>query len=517
LLWAVVWGAVFGVLVISTLQAFLKGYPTLAQRTELAHSMQAFVILIGEGHHLETAAGFTSWRLMTTTAIIGAIWALRTSAGLLRGEEDTGRWEVLLAGPTSARRATVEVLFGLGVALVAMFAATSVGVLLAARVPGARFSIDLAFLFALSIVSSAAMFLAIGALASQLAASSGQATMLGSGVLGIAYVVRLVADANDSLGWLRWLSLLGWVEELSPLRDPQLVALLPMGALIACCCGLTVVLAGRRDLNASVLREPESRPGSTRWLSGPTGLAARLTVTPALIWLVVIGGYAVLLGAVTHSATSVITSGSPAVMAALGRLGIRQAAQGYLGLIFLMASVVIALAAASQLAAMREEEASGRLDNLLVRPVSRAVWLAGRLGTAVGLVVLLGLATGVGTWIGAANQHTGASPLTLVEAGLNVIPPAVFVLGAGAVVFGIRPQLTAAAAYGIVTWSLMVDLLAALVRNADVLKDSSLFTHIALSPAVKPDWGADAIIVLLGFGAAVLGTLAFQRRDIEYA
>ena len=368
LLWAVVWGAVFGLLVVSTVQAFLKGYPTLAQRTELAHSMQAFVILIGEGHHLETAAGFTSWRLMTTTAVIGAIWALRTSTGLLRGEEDAGRWELLLAGPTSARRATLEVLLGLGVSLFAMFVATSVGVALAARIPGARFPIDLGFLFALSLVSSAAMFLAIGTLTSQLAANSGQATMLGSAVLGLAYVVRLVADANTSLGWLRWASPLGWIEELSPLRDPQLIALVPMSAMIAGCCVLTVVLAGRRDLNASVLRERESRPGSTRWLSGPTGLAARLAEFPALIWLIVIGGYAGLLGAVTHSATSVITSGSPAVMAALGRLGIRQAAQGYLGLIFLMASVIVALAAASQLAAMRDEEASGRLDNLLVRP-----------------------------------------------------------------------------------------------------------------------------------------------------
>jgi ABC-2 type transport system permease protein len=515
--WAVVWGAVFGLLVISTMQAFLKGYPTLAQRTELAHSMQAFVILIGQGHHLETAAGFTSWRLMTVTAVIGAIWALRTSTSVLRGEEDAGRWELLLAGPTNARRATVEVLLGLGVPLFGMFAATSVGVLLAARIPGARVSVDLGFLFALSMVSGAAMFLAVGALASQLAANNGQATMLGSVVLGLAYVVRLVADANSGLGWLRWAGPLGWIEELSPLRDPQLIALLPIGVLIAACCVLTVVLAGRRDLNASVLREAESRPGSTRWLSSPTGLAARLVEAPALIWLVVIGGYGALLGAVTHSATSVITSGSPAVMAALGRLGIRQAAQGYLGLIFLMASVVIALAAASQLAAMRDEEASGRLDNLLVRPVSRVVWLAGRLGVALGLVLLMGLAAGVGTWIGAANQHTGVSPLTLVEAGLNVTPPAIFVLGAGALVFGIRPQLTVAVAYAIVAWSLIVDLLAALVRNADLLKDSSLFTHIALSPGVKPDWGADVIMVLIGIAAAVLGALAFRRRDIEYA
>jgi ABC-2 type transport system permease protein len=235
------------------------------------------------------------------------------------------------------------------------------------------------------------------------------------------------------------------------------------------------------------------------------------------VWLLAIGGYALLLGSVTRSASGIITASSPAVAASLGRLGIRQAAEGYLGLIFLLVSVVIAVAAATQLAAMRDEEASGRVENMLVRPVPRLVWLGSRVGVALGLVVLLGLTAGMCAWIGSANQHTGASPLTLVLAGLNATPPALFVLGAGMLVFGVRPQLTAAAAYGIVAWSFLLDLVSALVKNADLLQDSSLFTHIALAPAVKPDWSADAIMVVLGLACAALGAMAFQRRDIEYA
>ena len=129
----------------------------------------------------------------------------------------------------------------------------------------------------------------------------------------------------------------------------------------------------------------------------------------------------------------------------------------------------------------------------------------------------LGLTAGLCTWVGAANQHTGASPLTLVQAGLNVTPPAIFVLGAGTLVFGVRPQLTAAAAYGIVAWSFLLNLLGAVVKSADWIKDLSLFTHIALAPAVKPEWGADASMVFLGIGLAAIGAIAFQRRDIEYA
>jgi hypothetical protein len=43
-----------------------------------------------------------------------------------------------------------------------------------------------------------------------------------------------------------------------------------------------------------------------------------------------------------------------------------------------------------------------------------------------------------------------------------------------------------------------------------------LLTYIAVARAVKPHWGADAVVTLLGIGCAVIGALAFQRRDIAY-
>jgi putative exporter of polyketide antibiotics len=94
------------------------------------------------------------------------------------------------------------------------------------------------------------------------------------------------------------------------------------------------------------------------------------------------------LGALSRSASSVITAGSGAVAATLGRLRVREATAGYLGLEFLMTMIVIALMAGTQMVAMRDEEASGRLDNLLVRPVPRVAWLAGRLGVSLALVLL---------------------------------------------------------------------------------------------------------------------------------
>jgi ABC-2 type transport system permease protein len=179
--------------------------------------------------------------------------------------------------------------------------------------------------------------------------------------------------------------------------------------------------------------------------------------------------------------------------------------------------VLLAVMAAAQVAAMRDEESRGRLDNLLVRPVPRVGWLAGRVAMAVGQLLVVGLAAGVVTWVAAASQHTGVPLHKLVEAGMNATVPALFVLGAGVLVLGVVPRAASAAGYAIVAYSLVVSLVGALIKGHDWVRDTSLFSHVALAPAAKPDWQQVAVLLLVAVAAAVAGAVAFRRRDIAYA
>ncbi len=513
--WAVIWGVVFGLFVVATVKAFVSGYPTLNDRIQLARSLQSFAMLLGVPHHAETVAGFTSWRILVAIAIIGAVWGLLTSTAVLRGEEEAGRWEILLAGQTTKRWATAQALLGLGAALGSMFVATALLTVAAGHLPGAHFPVEKSILFSLALVSGAAMFLAVGALASQVSATRGQAATIAGTVLAASYVVRMIADSRGSLGWMRWISPIGWLQELRPLQSPQLLALAPVIALVLACSILAVLLAGHRDLNESIMREREVRALRIRWLVGPASLAVHLSRPALFAWLAGIATMAAIYGSLTRSATAVLT-GSPNIAAILGRLGVRKTSEGYLGIVFLIFAVLIAVIAASQVATIRDEEASGRLDNLLVRPVRRITWLVGRTTVSLTLVLLAGLTAGFFTWVGAAGQRIGTTLPTLLEAGLNAAVPGVFVLGAGILVLGVRPRLCSVAAYGIVSWSLLLDLLGSLIKGNDWLRNSSLFAHMALAPAAKPDWETAAAILLLGVGAAVVGAATFHHRDIEY-
>jgi ABC-2 type transport system permease protein len=186
----------------------------------------------------------------------------------------------------------------------------------------------------------------------------------------------------------------------------------------------------------------------------------------------------------------------------------------YLGYVFVIAAGLVAIGVVGQIAAIRHEEAGGMLDNLLVRPVARGQWLGVRLGVALAFAIAGSVAAGVAAWVGAASQHSSLGFGELVQAGLNVAPPAVFVLGVGALAFGVLPRAAIGVSYGLVVWSYLVEVVAAIQDSNHWLRDTSPLLHVAPAPAAAPDWTAAAWLVGLGLLAALVGLAAFSRRDL---
>ena len=128
------------------------------------------------------------------------------STRLMRGEEEAGRYDLLLAGQTTRRRAAGQALVGLGAGVLGLFALTALGAIVTGRSLSAGFSLGQCLYFAVTLVAAAAMFLAVGALASQLAGTRRRAAAMAGVVFGLAYTLPMVADTNQGLLWLAWLS-----------------------------------------------------------------------------------------------------------------------------------------------------------------------------------------------------------------------------------------------------------------------------------------------------------------------
>ena len=135
------------------------------------------------------------------------------------------------------------------------------------------------------------------------------------------------------------------------------------------------------------------------------------------------------------------------------------------------------------------------------------------------VVVLLsgGILGGLFAWLGAASQHSGVHFSTLLGAGVNLVPPAITVLGIGVLAFGVCPRLTSVVVYGLLAWSLLLVIVGSIGAVNHWVLDTSVFHQMASAPAVPPHREANGIMTAIGVGAALLGGLAFRRRDLQGA
>ncbi len=517
-----VWGLVFGLYVYDNAVSFDSLAATARQRTSLLTAMggnTGLKALLGDTRGITTLGGFTDWRGIGVTTLVACIWGLLAATKYLRGEEAAGRWELFLSGQATARRATAGVLAALGTGVLAMYLLTALLTIVVGARPKVGIGVGQGLFFAVAVVAGAAIFAAVGALASQLMPTRSRATGLAAAVFGASFMLRALGDATSSAHWLVYLSPMGWVEQMHPLTGAAPLWLLPIAGLIAACVIGTLMLADR-DLGSSLLADSGTAPARTAMLSSPVRLALRMSWASITAWVAAAIVAALLYGSFAKAAGKAFASSSlvrriTGNLTSLAQHQLQVAgAKVYAGIVFLILMVLVMAYVASALGRAREEEAEGYLDNLLVRSVSRPRWLAGTAGLILVVAALAAVLGGAAFWAGAATQHAGLSFYGLLLAGLNSAAPAVALLGIGIAVFGFVPRVTTMACWGILAWSFLLDMLGSALKVNHWVMDTSLLYHVALAPAVGPNWTVVGVYLAIGCGAGLLGGWRFTRRDL---
>lgn len=507
-------GAANVLVTVTAVLGYAAAYPDPADRLVLARSIGSnpgLSALFGEPRALETMAGFTEWRVVLALALVGGVWGMFATTGVLRGEEDVGRAEVLLAGPVTRTGAAAATLTGLAAAWLVCTVITVLGL---AAGTGRHLGVGPAALLGLTLTSLAAVMIGVAAATSQLAATRRRATGTAAAVLGVSYALRVGADSAPDLRSWRWWTPLGWLEEIRPLTGPAALPLVLMWLLAVVLCVVAARLVTRRDTGEGLWRADSAARPRTALLTGPFGLAVRLARGQAVSWAVGLALFGALIGLVARTASDAMSSSTGADL--LDRLGVGDVGtRAYTGVSFVFVTLALGLAAAGQVAAMRDEEASRRLDTVLTRPVGRGRWLGGRCVVACGVLVLAAAAAVLGTAVAGSAADLGVPPGDLVVAGANVVPPAALVLGLGVLLLGVAPRVATGVTYAYVAGSFLLETVGAAVELPGWLLNASVLHHVSPAPAVDPDWPAAGVMVAVGLAAAVVGGLVFARRDLQ--
>jgi len=490
---------------------YRHAYPTVSDRLGFARSFadnKAIRLFYGEPHDLLTVSGYAAWRVGGTLAIVAAVFGLLAAVRALRTEEDAGRMELVLAGVIRRRTAYLSAMAAIAAGIVVLWLAELAGFVAGGLPVGGS-----AYL-ALATASVVPVCVGIGTVSSQLAPTRRIALELGGAVIGLLFLLRVIADTSSGAGWLRWATPLGWAEELRPFAGAHpLVLVLPVAASAALLL-LAARIAAGRDIGIGVLPARDSAAPRLELLSSPTAQALRSERGSLIVWLISTGAFAFILGVISTSISSAgISKAMQREIAKLGSGSILTPA-GYLAFVFIFFILAISLFACAQIGAARHEEAEQQLETLLSLPVSRQRWLGGRLLLATAAAATISLVAGLLTWAGAASQGVGISLPRMLEAGANCLPVALLFLGIAALAYATVPRASAGIAYGLVTVAFLWQLVGTLLGVPKWLVELTPFEHVGLVPAQPFRGGAAAIMVGIGLLAAVAALGVFRRRDL---
>ena len=494
--------------------AYRHAYPHVADRLALARSFganKAVRLFYGVPHDLLTVGGYSAWRVGGTLAIFAAVWGLLAAVRALRAEEDAGRTEAVLAGIVSRGGVFLAALIAMVAGVLVLWLATTLGSVIAGLPLGG------ALFLGLTVASVAPVCAGAGAVVAQLAATRRVALELGGAVVALWFLLRVVADTAAGAGWLRWLTPLGWAEEMRPLTGARpAVLLLPLAAT-ALLLVLAVRLAAGRDVGRGIINAREFRPPRLRLLSSPGALALRLERGSLVVWFASLAVFAFIVGVIAKSISAAdVPAGLRREVEKLGS-GSILTPTGYMAFVFVFFVLILGLFGCAQIGAARHEEADGGLETLLALPVGRVRWLASRLGLAIAAAAALALLTGAMAWAGAAAAGASVSFGAMLGAGANALPSALLFLGLAALAYAVAPRAAAALSYGVITVAFLWQLFGSLLGAPKWLVDLTPFAHVAAVPTQS--FRTVAALVMLAIAAAAMGAAlaVFRRRDLSGA
>lgn len=503
--------AAMAALVVIERAAYVNAYPDQASRELLAtfEGDPAIRMLQGVPYRIDTVGGYIAWDGGWIFEIIVGTWALLTITRLLRTEEETERVQLTLSGPIRPARLTALML------LVTSASTLIVGGAITAALIASDTGVAGSIALGLGITGFMLTFVGVGAVAAQVFEVRRRAAGAAAFALGLAYVLRMIASSDDSRAWVGWLTPFGWLEKLHAYGDERW-AVLAIPASVATALGVTAIaLRTRRDFGAGLIAIADHRPPRTPLLSSPIRFAWRQARGVLAAWAIGLGLFSLMLGVLVQSVVEFFAD-EASFLESLESLGldVTDLTSSFVGVMGVMLGVVMALYACWRIGAARVEEASGRLESTLGRPVSRWRWLGGHLILTVVSTVLVAVASGFGMWLGAAMTEAAVSFGDAMSAMLNPLPAAAVFTGVAVLALGAAPRLTIGVSVTATVAAYLLEALGPGLGLPERVLAVSPFHHLATVPAEPFASTAAAVMVGIGVALALAGQLLFNRRDV---
>jgi ABC-2 type transport system permease protein len=506
----VVWIFVFVVSAVGSAQATLDLYTSTQDLVAAAHgvnSTPALVALYGPVYD-ETSLGAVS--LFKLGAFGGALVGVLSILLMIRhtrAEEEAGRLE-LVGSAVIGRHAPLAAAF-----IFTNAVNLALGLVTAVALAGIGLPTAGSFAFGLAWTSAGIAFSAVGGLAAQLTGSARAATGLAMAVLGATYVVRAIGDTAPSAAWLRWLSPIGWSQQVRSYQGNQWwVLAIPLAFFAAVAVAAHAVLA-RRDHGAGLFRQRPGPAEASPLLGGPLGLAWRLQSGLFYGWAI---GFVVLGLVFGNIATNIgdLLTGQTAQEFIQKLGGVEALTDAFMSTELGFLGVFTSVYGVQAVLRLRAEESELRAEPILSTKVSRAAWAGSHITVALAGTAMLCLLAGLAAGLSYSAQTGHPDDFWRVLAAALVRIPASWVLvGIGTAAFGLLPRAVAIGWAALVAFLLLGEL-GPLFELPQWVMNLSPYAHVPRLPGGEFSAVPVVSLTLLGAALLVVGLVGFRRRDV---
>ncbi|SDT80406.1 ABC transporter permease [Actinoplanes derwentensis] len=466
--------------------------------------------LFGPPVGLDTAGGFTVWRVGTFLTVLLAAWSVLATTRVTRGEEDAGRWDMLLAGIIPLRAVLIRHLAAVAAVPVAAGAAITV-ILLASgtAAPGA-------VVHGAGTALLGVFFVAVAALAAQVFPSRTPATGSAIVVLGVGLLARMIGDGVTELGWLRWLSPFGLLALSGPYVQDRVVPLMLLLVAAAVLAVGALAVAGRREVREGLVAASPARRPRLGLLGSVEAFAVRRVLRPLTGWTIGIGAYYLLIGLTAVSITGFLAD-NPALAGQAGQAGFAELGSiaGISATLFAILAMPASGFAAVRMGAFVAAETDRRLVMLAAAPISRNRLIGADIAATAGAAVVLVTAAGLATWAGVAVTGGDFSPGEALTGVWNVLPIVGLSLGTAVFATGWAPRWAGVVGALPATGGFLLLVIADSIAAPGWVRDLSPYAHLAPVPLADTDWTATTVMLGIAAVLTVAGLAGYQRRDLR--
>jgi ABC-2 type transport system permease protein len=536
--WAILgWGAGMGFLVYVVYVSFKSVLGTFSQAAVLQQLGNEFRF-VAEPVALNTPGGYVTWKYGALLPLVIGIWTILAGARMVRGEEERGSMDILLATPQARARVLLQKVGALSIAtglIGLLIALISLGGMAAVNA-----QVDLGgALFEGLDVGLTVLFFGVLALLLAQFMSRGAAAGWAGGLMALSYLIDGAGREFSGLSGLQRVSPFFYYQLSKPLvpsygTNPG--ALVVLAALSAVGIALAVPLFARRDVGRTVFadleRDGAAQAGtaaerSERALADAqhrssvraVWLRALRQQRNAIAWWIVslflLTGFLVIVTRAVESQVQQLLGNNSIFSKILGGQDLATNAGFLSGLLFIYLPLLLSLFAGLIAYNWASDLDQGRLELVLSTPEPR--WRA--MLERFAAVTIAAIAAAVGVWLAIlAGAYVSGLSLDVGHVTLAALGLLPLELVTAALVYALAGVLGPGLVLTVLSLFLGVSFLAteltAVLNLPSWVEKASIFYQYGSPLTTNLNWGA--FFGMLGVAAVLLliGETQFTQRDV---